>query len=92
MIQKCPIDPMSYNIVGIKVDKKESKYVNDIFIQHSETDNASLIEVVAVGKDVTDIVIGDKVFIPLTAIRVPFDGVNYAICSVAHIYAKLIQF
>ena len=91
MNQNCPITPMFHNIIGVKVEKKESKYVSDIYIQHAETNNASLIEIVAIGKDVTDVKIGDKVFVPLTAIRVPYDGVDYAICSVAHIFAKLNQ-
>ena len=82
---------MNHNVIGVKVEKKESKYNGDIFIQNSEQNNASLIEIVAIGKDVTDFVIGDKVFVPLTAIRVPFDGIDYAICSVTHIFAKLNQ-
>ena len=84
-----PIVPLFDNIVGIKVEKKTSKYQADILIMHGESNNAGLVEVVAVGEHVTEVAVGDIVFIPLTAIRVPYEGKEYAICSQRHVYAKI---
>ena len=84
-----PIMPLYDNIIGVKVEKKTSKYDGDIYIEHGENNNASLVKIVAIGKDVTEVALGDIVFIPLTAIRVPYNGVDYGICSQRQIYAKL---
>lgn len=84
-----PIVPLFDNIVGIKVEKKTSKYQADVVIMHGENNNSSLIEIVAVGEHVTEVAVGDTVFIPLTAIKVSYDGVEYGICSQRHIYAKI---
>ena len=81
--------PKYENIMGIKVEKKESKYTGDIYIQHSEANDASLIEVIAIGEDVTDVAVGDKVFVPLSAIRLPYNGISYALCHQRQIYATL---
>ena len=86
-----PIVPLFDNVVGVKVEKKASKYQDDIYIENGENNNASLVKIVAIGEHVTEVKVGDVVFIPLTAIRVPYEGVDYGICSQRHIYAKLTQ-
>lgn len=83
------ISPKFDNIVGRKIDKKHEKSSHGIKIVGIENDNTALILVEAIGKDCTEIVVGDMLLVPLSSIRIIFEGIEYIICSERAVFATI---
>lgn len=85
------IQPKFDNIVGIKVSKQQQKSLNGINILGGDNDDTALINVIAVGNTCVDTVVGEVLLVPLSAIRIIHEGVEYIICNEKAVYATVIK-
>jgi co-chaperonin GroES (HSP10) len=85
------IQPKFDNIVGIKIGKLPQKSLHGVNIVGADNDDTALIEVIAIGKTCIETSVGEILLVPLSAIRIIYEGTEYVVCNEKAVYATVIR-
>lgn len=83
-----PLKPLGDRIVAV-VEAPKSKTASGFYLPDSAKEKAALVKVVAVGKDVKEVKVGERIiYKEYTATEVKVDGVDYLLVREEDVLAK----